>query len=173
MPNDNRVTLGPDGTVIEASPGALSLLEMSLEQLQALPPGGLGLERDAEASKAFESAWTQAGRADIVGAGTIRLPDGRLIRVRYLISPLPDGGFAVLLDRTADPVDAPAELYTASGVLSAWRATERRLAEVAPDSSDWQAAQEALGHFRAEYRRLVAQKMPPPDGRGSPSTSRG
>lgn len=168
MPGASRLVLGPDGTVIEASAEALELLEVSLEELQELPPGSLGLDRDPVTSEAFQVAWAEAGRGDIVGAGTLRLRDGRLIRIRYLIAPLPNGGFAVLLDRATDPVGAPARVYTTSGALSAWRASERRLAEVVPDSTDWQIAQEALGHFRAEYRRLVAEKMAS-DGRSSPS----
>jgi hypothetical protein len=102
MQRDTRVLVAADRSIIEATAAALTLLE-----LQALPPGGLSVENDDTASKAFEAAWIEGGRNPVVGSGTIRLLDGRLIRVQYFIVVQPDGGFEIVLDRADEPVGAP------------------------------------------------------------------
>lgn len=162
---DARILVGADSTIIGATDAALEILGMSLDELRALPPGGLSLEEDKAGREGFEDAWQEAGRGAIVGAGTVRLLDGRLIRVRYLIDPSPDGTFEVILERSQEAIGEPPRAYTVGSVLSAWRTAERSLAALAPDSPEWAAAQAEIEHFRTEYQRLArterARREPP------------
>ncbi len=152
---DARILVGADSTIIEATDAALEILGMSLDELRALPPGGLSLEEDKAGREGFEDAWQEAGRGAIVGAGTVRLLDGRLIRVRYLIDPRPDGTFEVIIERSQEAIGEPPRAYTVGSVLSAWRTAERGLAELEPDSPEWATAQAEIEHFRTEYQRLA------------------
>ena len=162
---DARILVGADSRIIEATDAALEILGLSLKELQALPPGGLALEEDRAGQERFRDAWQQAGRGAIVGAGTIRLLDARLIRVRYLIDPRPDATFEVIIERSQESVGEPPRAYTVGSVLSAWRTAERGLAELQPDSPEWDAAQAEIEYFRTEYQRLArterARREPP------------
>jgi len=161
MLRDARIHVAADLTIVEASAAALSLLEMTFEQLQALPPGGLSIESDRQASKEFEAAWTDAGRDPVIGSGTVRLLDGRLFRIQYFIVPQPDGGFEIILDRADEPVDAPSRMYAVGDALAAWRAAERTLGELEPGSPQWDEASATIARFRGDYRRLVTDKGGP------------
>ena len=161
MQRDARILIAADMTITEATPEALRILDMTFDQLRALPPGGLSLERDHEASKGFEAAWNEAGRNPVIGSGTIRLLDGRLVRIQYFIVPQSDGGFEIVFDGVTESVDAPSRMYAVGDILAAWRAAERTLTELDPDSVEWAAAQASIAHFRDEYRRLVTDKGGP------------
>jgi PAS domain-containing protein len=162
---DARILVVADSKIIEATDAALEILGLSLEELRALPPGGLSLEEDRVGREGFRDAWQDGGQGAIVGAGTIRLLDGRLIRVRYLIDPQPDGTFEIIIERSQESVAEPPRAYTVGAVLSAWRTAERRLAELGQDSPEWAAAQAEIDHFRTEYQRLArterARREPP------------
>ena len=155
MRQDARILVSADSVILDASDTALDLLGLTLEQLKTLPPGALSLEEDKQASAEFAAAWQEAGRGTIVGAGTARLLDGRLIRVRYLITPQADGSFEIILESSGESVAAPPRTYTVGDVLSAWRAAERKLAAVDPGGEEWTAAQAEIEHFRAEYQRVA------------------
>jgi hypothetical protein len=161
MQRDARILIAADQSIADVTPEALRLLDMTFDQLRSLPPGGLSLERDREGSKDFESAWNDAGRNPVIGSGTIRLLDGRLIRIQYFIVPQLDGGFEIVFDVVDEPLDAPSRMYAVGDILAAWRAAERTLAELDPESEEWAAAQAAIAHFRGEYRRLVTDKGGP------------
>jgi hypothetical protein len=161
MQRDARILIAADQSIADATPEALRLLEMNFDQLRSLPPGGLSLERDRAESKDFESAWNDAGRNPVIGSGTIRLLDGRLIRIQYFIVPQLDGGFEIVFDVVDEPLDAPSRMYAVGDILAAWRAAERTLAQLDPESNEWAAAQAAIAHFRGEYRRLVTDKGGP------------
>ena len=160
---DARIVVAGDSTILEATDAALELLDLTFEQLRALPRGSLSLEEDKLATVGFEAAWRESGRAEIFGSGSVRLLDGRLIRIRYLITPQTDGTFAIVIERADEAVSAPPRMYTAGAVLSAWRAAERSLENVAPGSDEWQAAQAEIDYFRAEYQRVARAASGQPD----------
>lgn len=108
---DARILMGADSTIIEATDAALEILGMTLAELRALPSGGLSLEEDKAGREGFEDAWQEAGRRAIVGAGTVLLLDGRLIRVRYLIDPQPDGTFEMIIEQPGSDRRAAAGLH--------------------------------------------------------------
>lgn len=162
---DARILVGADSTIIEATDAALEIVGLTLEELRALPPGGLSVEQDRSGSAEFEAAWAETGRGPILGAGTIRLLDGRLIRVRYLITPQTDGTYEVILERSEEAVTEPARAYTLGTVLSKWRAAERELGELLTGSPEWTAVQAEIDYFRTEYQRLARGERARIDGR--------
>jgi hypothetical protein len=158
---DARIVVAGDSTILDATDAALELLNLTFDQLRSLPPGSLSLEADRAATEGFQEAWDGAGRGKIVGSGSIKLLDGQLLRIRYLITPQPDGAFEIVVERAEEPVSQPARMYTVGGALSAWRAAERKLEKVVPGSEEWQAAQAEIDYFRAEYQRVARE----PSGR--------
>jgi PAS domain-containing protein len=160
---DATLVLGADGSYVDASPSALALLGVTLEELRALPPGSLSAERPDEAQReAIQEAFQAAGATGAVGAGTLRRPDGKKVRVRFLIDRQADGGYVARLKPAPEPVDRPTVFVTLGKVLAAWRAADRRLQTLDPDSNEAKAAQAQIDLFRDEYRRLTDRRS----GRG-------
>ncbi len=83
------MVLNADGTTADASPAALELLGLTIEELRALPPGALSAEpRDPDAQAAFREQWERQGSPDIGGEATVRRLDGTSIRVKFGITPI-------------------------------------------------------------------------------------
>jgi PAS domain-containing protein len=149
------LVLNADGTTADASPAALELLGATLEQLQALPPGALSPEpSDASTQAAFRDQWERQGSPDIGGEATMRRLDGTSVRVKFGITPTGDGRFLALIEPIAAPTAQPPTVYTAGQVLAEWRAVERRMVEIPPDSAEWQDAQAQIETFRRRYQEL-------------------
>lgn len=149
------LTVLGDGRVQEATPDALAMLGVTLSQLRALPPGAFSPDpADPEADAAFRSAWEAGGRPDLSGEGTLRRPDGSLIRVRFVITPAQGDRFLAVLEEAPSPVDAPPVVYTGGEVVSRWRAAERRLEALDPASDEAAAARAEIDDLRARYQEL-------------------
>jgi PAS domain S-box-containing protein len=149
------MVLNADGTTADASPAALELLGLTLEQLRALPPGALSPEpRDEQAQAAFRKQWEHQGQPDIGGEATMRRLDGTSIRVKFGLTPIEDGRFLAMIEPVAGPTEQPTVVYTAGQVLAEWRAAERRMIEIPPDSDEWHRAQAEIDTFRKRYQEL-------------------
>jgi PAS domain S-box-containing protein len=158
-----RLILTADGTVEDASPAALRLLGVTLEELRTAAPGTFSTEPpDPEADAAFREAWTGVGSGPIAGRATLKRKDGSLRRVRYVIAPRSDGSFAAVLEPIDERVDARSTAVVVGDVLAAWRAAERRLEEVVPDSSEWQHLQTEIRALRDRYQDLFAARRAEP-----------
>ncbi len=155
---DARILVHDDSTILEATDGALHLLGLSIEELRDLPSGALSVEDDRAASNGFSAAWSAAGRNPILGTGTLRRPDGRLIRVSYLISVRPEGGYEVILEPSDEAVGDPGRRYTVGEALSAWRVADQKLATVDVGTPEWDAVQKEIEYFRREYHRLARDR---------------
>jgi hypothetical protein len=151
------ITVTADGTVLKATDAALALLGLTFGELKALPRGALSAEpADPEADVAFMAQWEEQGRPDIGGAATLKLLDGKRIRVRFALRPLDDGGFLVLLDRTTGRVEQPASVFTGGKLMSEWRAAERRLAEVEPGGPEAEWIESEIERLRTLYQSLFS-----------------
>ncbi len=155
---DAQILVRSDSTIVEATDAALAILGLTMEQLKSLPPGGLSLDEDRDASAGFEAAWHESGRGAILGAGTARLLDGRLVRLRYLITPVDGDVFEIVLEESEESVSVPARAYTVGAVLSAWRQAERKLEALEPGTHEWLAANAEVEYFREEYQRAARRQ---------------
>ncbi len=153
--SDATMLLDPDGTVVDASPSMLDLLGVGLDQLRALPRGAFAPEPpDPVAEAAFREAWESQGSPTIGGQGTIKRLDGTKVRVRFAISPTDDGRFRAIVDPIRGSVEEGPTLFTAGRVLAEWRAAERRLTTLEPETPDWTRVQAEIEGFRATYQDL-------------------
>jgi PAS domain-containing protein len=142
-----------DGRVADADQAALDMLGVTLEQLRALPPGSFNaeppnVEREAE----FRDTWERRDRPDLVGEATLKLLDGTKRRVKFVIAPVGDGRFRVVMEAAAGSVEQEPTVYTAGRVLGEWRAAERRLADLPPGSAEALAVQAEIDRFRVRYQ---------------------
>jgi hypothetical protein len=152
-PMTGSLTISPDGEVLDATPEALTLLGVSLDELLALPRGALAAEpADPDQDAAFREQWEASGRPDIGGQATLQRLDGSKVRVRFAISQNSQGTFTAILDPTTAPVEAPPILFTAGDVLQAWRAAERRLATLQEGTAEWSTVADEIEGFRARYQ---------------------
>jgi PAS domain S-box-containing protein len=153
------MVLNADGTTADANAAALELLGLTLEQLRALPPGALSAEpRDPEAMAAFRQEWEGQGLPDIGGEATMRRLDGTSIRVKFGITPIENGRFLAMIEPVAGATARPTTMYTAGQVLAEWRAAERRMIEIPPDSPEWHDAQAEIDAFRQRYQELFKRR---------------
>ena len=77
------------------------------------------------------------------------------IRVRFSITEAGDGCFLVILERIPGQVSEPPKLYTGREVIAEWRAAERRLETLDPDSDDALAVQREIDHLRDLYQQAT------------------
>ena len=149
--------LDPDGTAVDADQAALELLGVSLDELRRLPRGAFSPETpDPAEEAAFRKAWEAEGRPDIGGEGTIQRLDGSKVRVRFAITTDDTGRFIAVLEPTAGSVDLKPSIFTAGDVLAAWRAAERRLAEVIAGSQEAESIRAEIEGFRMRYQEFFA-----------------
>ena len=153
------ITISAEGHIEDADPAALSLLGVTLDELIALPPGAFSPDPpDPAADAAFRTQWEAGGRPDIGGQATLQRPDGSKVRVRFAITQTPDQRFLAVLEPISSSVDAPTTMFTGGEVLAAWRAAERRLTALAPDSREWADASDEIERFRLMYHDLFRQR---------------
>ncbi len=151
--------LNGDGTAVEASPEALAILGVTLDQLRALPGGAFAATApDADGDAAFREQWERQGSPDIGGEVTILRLDGKKVRLKFAISPLDDGRFRAILLPTSGMTEDPPSVYTAGHVLAEWRAAERRLTELRPGSPELASVQADIDTFRRRYQELFQSK---------------
>jgi len=149
------LTLTVDGLVEGATPEALELLGVTLPELQALPSGAFSPEPpDPEADAAFREHWEAEGRPDIGGNATLQRLDGTKVRVRFVIRAVGGERVTAVLEPVEAPTEAPPAVYTAGEVLSAWRAAERRLETLTPQSTEWTRAAAEVDELRDRYQQL-------------------
>jgi PAS domain-containing protein len=163
---DATVLVNADGSYADASPAALELLGVTIEDLRSAGRNAFAMEpMSAEESAALEAAWNESKAEQAVGHATVKRPDGATVRVRYLLASQPDGSFLVSLQPIREAPTRPTTVYTMGRVLSAWRAAEKLLETVEPGSDEWTRAQGEVDAFRDEYRRRFDERLRQSDSR--------
>jgi PAS domain-containing protein len=158
-PTDASMILEADGRASHASPRALELLGVSLDQLRSLPPGAFSASPpDPDGTAAFRQAWEAEGSPDLGGEATIRRLDGDEVRVRFAISPMGDGRFQAILEPTAGAPEEPPTLYSAGETLALWRAAERRLATLDPHGPESIAIRAEIESFQKRYQDVFRRR---------------
>lgn len=157
MAGDARLILNADGTIADANEAALALYGASLQELRAAPAGAFSANPEPpDAQAALREAWESQGRPDLVGEATLHRLDGSQRRVAFGITELDDGRFAAVLRAVEEPTSDDPKIFTAGHVLARWRAAERELETVAPESPEASLIQREIDRFRRAYQQLFA-----------------
>ncbi len=165
MADDPRIILNPDGTIADANEAALALYALPLAELLAAPAGAFSAEpQTAEEQAAFRKAWESEGQPDLVGEATIRRLDGTARRVSFGITQLDDGRFGALLRPLDAETTESTQVFTAGQVLARWRAAERELEAVPPESPEASLITREIERFRQAYQQIFQSR-----GDGSPA----
>ncbi|HEX9043917.1 MAG TPA: PAS domain S-box protein [Candidatus Limnocylindrales bacterium] len=152
------LVLDRDGRYLDASPAALDLIGVGLDELRALPPNALTPEEEVRDADGLEEAWIESREPDLYGHGTLRRPDGRRVAVAFAVSPKSDGTFVALL-RPDDRQPGVPRLYTAGEALAAWRAAERRLEVVTPGTEEYADLAGEIESFRNAYHGAFDRRL--------------
>lgn len=159
MVDDPRITLNADGTIADANEAAVALYGASLGELRAAPAGTFAADpQPPEAQAALRQAWEAQGQPDLVGEATIRRQDGTVRRVSFGITALEDK-FVAILRPIDEPTAAPTKVFTAGEVLAAWRAAERELRVIPPESDEASRVLGDIERFRQAYQQLFRTKQ--------------
>lgn len=158
------VVLDSDGRYVDADERALELLGVaSVEELRGTPPEAFAVIPPDPAERA---AWEQAyfaSRADGVFAEVAyRRLDGELVRVRTAILEIGGGRYRALFYPVERPTTnlAP-RIYRVADVLEEWRAAERQLVSLDPDSPEAREVMELIELLRQQHHRLFERMRPP------------
>lgn len=157
MTDDARLILNADGTIADANEAAVALYGSSLSELRAAPPGAFSAKpQPPEAQTAFRDAWEAEGHPDLVGEATLHRLDGSPVRVTFGITRLDDGRFAAILRGIDEPTMDDPKIFTAGQVLARWRAAERELEAIHPESPEASLVEREIDRFRRAYQQLFA-----------------
>ncbi len=157
------------GRYVSANDAALRLLGVTLEELQDSPPDRFAIRPTDDAEQAaLRAEWESEGSQPVIGTAGLKRADGTTIRVSYAIEVTPTGFRARLQEVEGSP-HAPPSVYTVGAVLHQWRAAERSLAELQPDSDEWARTMKEVELLRGRYQELFRSVAPREDA-GKPIT---
>lgn len=150
------VTLDATGRYVDANQTALDLLGVvSVDILRATDPETFSpVPPDPEESAAIQRAYAESAAQGLLVESAFRRTDGELVRARTAILQEGDGYRVVFHPIERPTVNLSVRIYTISDVLAEWRAAERRLVEVEPDSDEARGVTEQIDLFKAQYQRL-------------------
>ena len=121
-----RLVADREGRYLDADDAALELLGLTLEQLNSMRVGDFSGPH-AEMARTVWRRLAATGEDMPSGEGTLYLPNGSEIRVRYLrIAALRNGDYEIHIDRIdATDADRPPTSDRPSSILREWRVAER------------------------------------------------
>lgn len=152
------VILDREGRYLDADEAALELLGVaSVEEFRSMSPAVFAaVPPDPEEQEAWRKAYFASRAEGVLAEGALRRTNGELVRIRTAILEEPDGRFRALFYPVERPTtNLSAKLYRIGDVLAEWRAAERELAEVDPESHEGIALAAEVELLRSQYRELV------------------
>lgn len=155
------VMLDRDGRYLDADERALELLGVSsVDALRDTPPETFAaVPPDPVEQEAWRKAYFASRAEGVLAEVAFRRLDGELVRVRTAILEESDGRFRALFYPIERPTtNLSAKVYRIADVLDEWRAAERRLADIDPDSPAGRELQRDVDVLRAQYQQLVKAK---------------
>lgn len=154
QPAEAVLNLDAMGRYVGANKSALQLLGVTLAELRASSPDRFAIQPANEAEQAaLRAEWESAGSRPLVGTTGMKRADGTPIRVSYAIETL-DSGFRARLWQIDGVPNAPPSAFTVGSVLREWRAAERTLAELRPNTPEWRRTLDDIELLRGKYHEL-------------------
>jgi PAS domain-containing protein len=156
LTDEATIEIGSEGTYLGASPNALAILGVTLDELLVLPPGALASKpADPIEQQSFRDAWEAAGTPPIGGEATIKRPDGTSARVSFAIFPKPDGTYLATIEPVESPEAAPPIVYTIGRELTRWRAAQLELERVPEGGTDWTRLTAEIAEYRKRFPEFL------------------
>ena len=153
-PAEAVINIDAMGRYVGANKPALQLLGVTLAELRASSPDRFAIRPSDDAEQAaLRAEWESGGSRPLVGTAGIKRADGTPIRVSYAIENL-DSGFRARLWQIEGAPEAPPSVFTVGSVLRQWRAAERTLAELKPDTPEWRRTLDDIELLRGKYHEL-------------------
>lgn len=156
------VILDTNGRYLDADEQALDLLGVdSVATLRETPPERFAaLPPDPAEQEAWREAYFRSASQGVLAEGAYRRLDGELVRVRTAIVSEPDGTYRALFYPIERPTtNLTARTYTIAQVLGEWRAAERRLVSVEPQSEEGRRLEEEIEVLRAQYQAMFNRSL--------------
>jgi PAS domain-containing protein len=155
-----------EGRYLDADDAALELLGITLEELRSMRVGDFSGPH-AEMAATVWRRLAAGGQDMSSGEGTLYLPHGGEIRVRYeRIRALPSGDYELSIELMgSERTERPPTSDRPSTILREWRVAQRELEATASDGPGAMAApdeaNEAVDKLRRLYQDSVAARTEP------------
>jgi PAS domain-containing protein len=155
-----RLVADRQGRYVDADAAALELLGLSLEELRSMRVGTFSGPH-AELAATVWRRLAKTGQDMTSGEGTLYLPNGSEVRVRYLrIAALPNGDYELELEPIeAAATERPPTSDRPSSILREWRAAEREAAAAASDGPGAMADPDPATDAAEKLRRLFQDSV--------------
>jgi PAS domain-containing protein len=151
------VILDRDGRYLDADELALDLLGVAtVDELRSMSPDAFAaVPPDPVEQEAWRKAYFASQAEGVLAEGAFKRTDGELVRVRTAVIEQDDGRFRALFYPIERPTtNLSARVYRIADVLGEWRAAERRLAELSPDSEEGRRVTAEIDLLRQQYHDL-------------------
>jgi PAS domain-containing protein len=147
------------GRYVDADEAALALLGLTLEELRTMRIGDFSGPH-AEMSRTVWRRLAATGEDMSSGEGTLYLPNGSEVRVRYVsIKALPNGDYGLELEQLDATTNRPPTADRAGSILREWRVAEREAQAAASGGPGAMAAPEESSHAADKLRRLYQDSV--------------
>jgi len=155
-----RLVADRQGRYLDADEAALKLLDLTLDDLRSMRVGDLSGPH-AEMARTVWRRLAATGQDMSSGEGTLYLPNGSEVRVRYLrIAAQADGTYELELEPIeAAQADRPPTADRTSTILREWRVAEREAAAAATGGPGAMAAPDEATDAAEKLRRLYQDSV--------------
>ena len=165
-----RLVADRQGRYVDGDDAALELLGLTLEELRAMRVGDMSGPH-AEMARTVWRRLAATGKDMSSGEGTLYLPNGSEIRVRYLrIAAMQNGDYELELEPIrATDADRPPSADRTDTILREWRVAEREAAAAAGSEGPGAMAApdeptDAADKLRRLYQDSVIARTEPSSG---------
>ncbi len=159
--NAATVVVDRDGRWVDADERALELLGVaSIDELRRMSPDTFAAAPpDPGERAAWEKAYFASRAEGVFAESAFRRPDGELIRVRMAVLDTGDGTYRALFYPVERPTtNLTARIYRMADVLQEWRAAERQLVGLPPDSVEAREVLASIELLREQHDHLFERK---------------
>jgi PAS domain S-box-containing protein len=148
------ILINAAGQYIDANAAALDMLGVTLAELLVSSPERFAITPADEGDRAaLRSEWEREGSRSLVGTAGLKRADGEMIRVSYVIETL-DQGFRARMSPVNGSPGSPSTVFTVGQVLSEWRAAERNLEQLVPNTPAWARTLSEIDLLRSRYQEV-------------------
>ncbi len=158
-PGRASVTISPEGRYLDASPAALELFGVDLDEVRMVDVGTFVQEPFGDAARESWRVWVESGLLVARGEREVVRPDGRRCRIRFEAVRDPDGSYQETMQELAGNSERRSAFTTLAAVLEAVREAERALAKLPKRSPRRRLIKAEIGQLREAFEQMVRSRM--------------